>query len=601
MHVIATAGHVDHGKSTLIRALTGIETDRWEEEQRRGLTIDLGFAWCTLPSGRGVSFVDVPGHERFIGNMLAGLGPVPIVLFVVAVDEGWSAQSSDHRDAVKALGISHGIIVVTRADRAPDRVEAVIAEARRELADTGLAHAPACGVSGVTGEGIDALRSELDALVASVAAASPHQSVRLWIDRSFTIDGAGTVVTGTLGAGTVRPGDDLILVSTRHDGAEPRKVSVRGVQSRGAREDAVEPVSRAALNLRQIPASDIHRGDVLLTPGAFHLTRVVDVRSVSGDSLDDIPRDTMIHVGSAAVNARVRPLGADHARLTFDKPLPLVIGDRLVMRGTGERAVLGGVRVLDVDPPELRRRGAGSARESELEHMSERGDARREIERRGAMRETDLRKMGFEVSDALEECVSDGGWLVSAAFLDRGARALRERVAAAAKARPLRPGLSRKEAVEALALPALELLPMVVKKATLIERDGLIVDPSVQAGLGEAEASVAALEAKLKNDPFNAPELGELANLGLGAKELAAAARQGRLLRIGLPSDNLVLLPTAPALAMRELAALPQPFTTSEARRALGTTRRTVIPLLEHLDKKGWTRRIDAGHREIVR
>ena len=126
MHVIATAGHVDHGKSTLIRALTGIETDRWEEEQRRGLTIDLGFAWCTLPSGRGVSFVDVPGHERFIGNMLAGLGPVPIVLFVVAADEGWSAQSSDHRDAVKALGISHGIIVITRADRAPERVEAVI-------------------------------------------------------------------------------------------------------------------------------------------------------------------------------------------------------------------------------------------------------------------------------------------------------------------------------------------------------------------------------------------------------------------------------------------------------------------------------------------
>ncbi|MCT2149073.1 selenocysteine-specific translation elongation factor [Dermabacter vaginalis] len=601
MHVIATAGHVDHGKSTLIRALTGIETDRWEEEQRRGLTIDLGFAWCTLPSGRDVSFVDVPGHERFIGNMLAGLGPVPIVLFVVAADEGWSAQSSDHRDAVKALGISHGIIVVTRADRAPDRVEAVIAEARRELADTGLAHAPACGVSGVTGEGIDALRSELDALVASVAAASPHENVRLWIDRSFTIDGAGTVVTGTLGAGTVRPGDDLTLVSTRHGAAEPRTVSVRGVQSRGTREDVVEPVSRAALNLRQIPASDIHRGDVLLTPGAFHLTRVVDVRSVSGDSLEDVPRETTIHVGSAAVTSRVRPLGADHARLTFDLPLPLVIGDRLVMRGTGERAVLGGVRVLDVDPPELRRRGAGSARETELEHMSEHGDARREIERRGAMRSSDLRKMGFEVEGELEGIVSDGGWLVSAAFLEHRAKALAERVDAAAKANPLRPGLSRKEASEALALPALELLPMIVRQTACVERDGLIVDPSVKAGLGEAEASVAALEAKLKNDPFNAPELGDLAALGLSAKELAAAAKQGRLLRIGQPSDNLVLLPTAPALAMRELAALPQPFTTSEARRALGTTRRTVIPLLEHLDKKGWTRRIDAGHREIVR
>ncbi|MDU2058536.1 MAG: selenocysteine-specific translation elongation factor, partial [Dermabacter sp.] len=491
MHVIATAGHVDHGKSTLIRALTGIETDRWEEEQRRGLTIDLGFAWCTLPSGREVSFVDVPGHERFIGNMLAGLGPVPIVLFVVAADEGWSAQSSDHRDAVKALGISHGIIVITRADRAPERVEAVIDEARRELAETGLADAPACGVSGVTGEGIDELKRVLDELVASVAAASPHENVRLWIDRSFTIDGAGTVVTGTLGAGTVRPGDDLTLVSTRHGAAEPRTVSVRGVQSRGTREDVVEPVSRAALNLRQIPASDIHRGDVLLTPGAFHLTRVVDVRSVSGDSLEDVPRATTIHVGSAAVTSRVRPLGADHARLTFDLPLPLVIGDRLVMRGTGERAVLGGVRVLDVDPPELRRRGAGSARETELEHMSEHGDARREIERRGAMRSSDLRKRGFEVEAELEGIVSDGGWLVSAAFLEHRAKALAERVDAAAKANPLRPGLSRKEASETLALPALELLPMIVRQAACVERDGLIVDPSVKAGLGEAEASVA--------------------------------------------------------------------------------------------------------------
>ena len=142
---------------------------------------------------------------------------------------------------------------------------------------------------------------------------------------------------------------------------------------------------------------------------------------------------------------------------------------------------------------------------------------------------------------------------------------------------------------------------MCIRDSACVERDGLIIDPSVQVGLGEAEASVAALEAKLKKDPFNAPELGDLAALGLSAKELAAAAKQGRLLRIGQPSDSLVLLPTAPALAMRELAALPQPFTTSEARRALGTTRRTVIPLLEHLDKKGWTRRIDAGHREIVR
>src|SRR5699024_10344858 len=152
--VVATAGHVDHGKSTLVRALTGIEPDRWDEERRRGLTIDLGFAWTTLPSGRTVSFVDVPGHERFLGNMLAGVGPAPIVLFIVAADEGWQSQSADHRDAIAALGITQGLLVVTRADLAPDRVEEVLAEARTELAGTGLAEAPAVSVSALTGQGM---------------------------------------------------------------------------------------------------------------------------------------------------------------------------------------------------------------------------------------------------------------------------------------------------------------------------------------------------------------------------------------------------------------------------------------------------------------
>src|SRR5690606_32919225 len=203
MQVIATAGHVDHGKSTLIRALTGIEPDRLAEEKRRGLTIDLGFAWTTLPSGQEVSFVDVPGHERFLGNMLAGIGPAPIVCFVVAADEGWQAQSSDHRDAVAALGIDQGLLVITRADLAPDRVPEVIAQARTELAGTGLAAAPALAVSAVTGEGMDALREQLDELVAAARRPDPRQRVRLWVDRAFTVSGAGTVITGTLAAGTL--------------------------------------------------------------------------------------------------------------------------------------------------------------------------------------------------------------------------------------------------------------------------------------------------------------------------------------------------------------------------------------------------------------
>ena len=211
MHVVATAGHVDHGKSTLVRALTGIEPDRWDEEKQRGLTIDLGFAWTELPSGTHVAFVDVPGHERFLGNMLAGVGPAPVVCFVVAADEGWQEQSGDHRDAVAALGITHGLIVVTKADRAPERVDAVISRARSELAGTGLAEAPAVVVSAQRGTGLEAFRDALDAVLRDVPEPGPTARVRLWIDRAFTISGAGTVVTGTLTAGTLRTGDRMVL------------------------------------------------------------------------------------------------------------------------------------------------------------------------------------------------------------------------------------------------------------------------------------------------------------------------------------------------------------------------------------------------------
>lgn len=597
MHVIATAGHVDHGKSTLVRALTGIETDRWEEEKKRGLTIDLGFAWCELPSGNGVSFVDVPGHERFIGNMLAGLGPVPIVMFVVAADEGWREQSSDHRDAVRALGIEHGVIVVTRSDRAPERASGVVAQARRELSGTGLAEAPAVIVSGVKGEGIDELKQALDTLNAHVPQPAHDSPVRLWVDRSFTISGAGTVVTGTLGAGTVRAGDELSLVSAR--GEQSRNVTVRGVQSRGASETEVAPVSRAALNLRGIDSETVHRGDALVTPGAFHLTNTVDVRSVSGDSLDEVPRETLVHVGTAALTARLRPLGGDHARLTFAVQLPLAVGDRMVLRGTGERAVLGGVRVLDVDPPELRRRGSGAARAEQLGTMAECGNALLEIERRGAVRAEELSRMGIQIpSDLGGRARVHDGWLVSEDFIASGQRRLRAAVSESIARDPLNPGIPRAVAISKADLPHPSLLGLIVKAEALAERDGKVVDPAHVAGLGAAERSVSTIEARLKNEPFAAPEAYDLQELGLGPKELAAAHKQGRLLRL---DEGLVLLPSAPALAMRELARLPQPFTTSQARAALGTTRRVVIPLLEHLDGRGWTRRIDAGHREVVR
>src|SRR5690349_6898877 len=209
MYVVATAGHVDHGKSTLVRALTGMEPDRWAEERRRGLTIDLGFAWTELAPGLTVAFVDVPGHERFVPNMLAGVGPVPAALFVVAADEGWKPQSAEHLAALHALGVRHGLLVITRADLAEPG--AALRQARAELAATSMAGAEAVTVSAVTGEGLDDLRAALDRLVDGLPPADPGAPVRLWIDRAFTIKGAGTVVTGTLGAGRLRPGDELAL------------------------------------------------------------------------------------------------------------------------------------------------------------------------------------------------------------------------------------------------------------------------------------------------------------------------------------------------------------------------------------------------------
>lgn len=593
--VIATAGHVDHGKSTLIRTLTGIEPDRLVEEKQRGLTIDLGFAWTTLPSGREVSFVDVPGHERFLGNMLAGLGPAPIVCFVIAADEGWRTQSSDHRDAIAALGIDQGLIVITRADLAPDRIEQVLAEARSELSGTGLASAPALGLSAVTGQGLDELRTLLDDTVGAAREPVVDGRVRLWVDRAFSISGAGTVVTGTLAAGTLRPEDHLTLCGAGRGG----EVVVRGLQSRGGQLSQLGPVSRAAVNLRGVSTEEIGRGDALLTPDAWALTQHLDVRRSTGAPLDEAPQQLLAHIGTAAVGVRVRPLGPDHARLALDRPLPLQLGDRLVLRSSGTHSVRNGVQVLDLDPPTLERRGDGARRRTVLEQMPLGGDVAVEVRRRGAARASLLLRYGISMPDPPPETVHrHGDWLVDTEVVTGWAEHLGRLIAQQRRADPLTAGLPRKAAIDALELPDEALLDMVVAFAGLSQHEGRVRDAESGRDLGAAEAGVRALEERLARSPFAAPEADDLSALGLGPRELAAAAAQGRLLRL---PDEVILLPSAPALAMRELAALPQPFTTSEARQALGTTRRVAIPLLEHLDGRGWTRRTDPGHREILR
>jgi selenocysteine-specific elongation factor len=632
MHVIATAGHVDHGKSTLVRALTGTEPDRWAEERRRGLTIDLGYAWTTLPSGQQLAFVDVPGHQRFIGNMLAGLGPAPAVLFVVAADEGWRRQSEEHLAAITALGLRHGVLAVTRSDLADP--SAALTEAAAHLATSSLGAVPAVAVSGRTGSGLDALRALLGDLSSSLPTPDPSARVRLWVDRSFTMRGSGTVVTGTLGAGTIRAGDTLELRG------EP--VRVRALQSLGQDRSQVQGVARVAVNLRQVSIHDVARGDALVTPGAWMTTCSIDARLVphaqpfaargndpdkkirdkntktTNGSVtrwsDALAGDLMLHVGTVAVPVHVRPLGPDTVRLTFGEALPLQAGDRIILRDPGLQRIVAGALVLDADPPALRRRGAALARGAQLAEASGVPDLVNEVSRRGAARVADLAALGIPPellakapssadSDAKEDRSTsvlrrEGEWLVTAEQWNKWVGQLVAAADAHSVASPLDPGLSLEAARRACGLPDVRLLPAVASDAHLRFDAGRVMRPGAAPSFGAAEAGLQALESRLKESSFDAPERPDLERWGLGPRELAAAERAGRILRL---SGDVVLLPVTPALAMRVLASLPQPFTTSAAREALATTRRVAIPLLEHLDARGWTRRLDAGHREVLR
>ena len=446
MHVVATAGHVDHGKSTLVRALTGTDPDRLEEERRRGLTIELGYAWTSWPDlgdSEEVAFVDVPGHERFLTTMLAGIGPVPAALLVVAADDPWMPQAAEHLAALDALGVGHGVVAVTRSDLADPGP--AVARATAEVARTSLAGAPVVAVSGRTGAGLDDLRAALADMVAALPPPDPDADVRLWVDRRFTVRGAGTVVTGTLPAGTVRVGDTLA------DG--DRLVRVRGLQALGQDTDAVSGTARVALNLTG-DIDGIARETVLTTPDAWHHTEVVDVRLRPGPGAGDAgpPLAPQLHVGAADVAVRHRPLGDPRggiARLTLERALPLRVGDRMLLRDPGDRR-LWRVDVLDPDPPRLRRRGAAERRAAQLAGADGTPRLADELARRGLAHRDRLRRIGVPVTSG--DHLEAGPWLVSpgagrgargaAGAPRRGARALppaRPRRAADRAGRPAPP------------------------------------------------------------------------------------------------------------------------------------------------------------------
>lgn len=602
MRVIATAGHVDHGKSRLVRALTGMEPDRWAEERRRGMTIDLGYAWTTLASGEQLAFVDVPGHQRFVTNMLAGVGPVPAVLLVIAADEGWRRQTSEHLDAVDALGIRHGLIAVTRSDLAsPVQTAAVLADARQRVARSSLGDVPALAVSGETGAGLPELRIALQQLVDGLPAPDPGERVRLWVDRAFTIRGSGTVVTGTLGAGRIAIGDELELAG--------RSVTVRGLQRLASRADEVSAVARVAVNLRSVGREEIERGACLVTPGAWWWSDTVDV--ALDPLLAEPHSQQVLHIGSASIPVRLRLLdtGSDQpafARLSLARPIPVQAGDRAVLRDPGEQSITAGVRVLDADPPPLTRRGAARDRAAELADGTATGLAG-QVRRRAAVSRARLAMLGVPVSDPTAVPAADpadvlvrGDWLIDPGAWQRWQDALMAAVDRHAAADPLQPAIPEEAARQALTsqghrLLDARLLAELVAALGLRAEGGRISRPdAAPPALGKAEQSLRRVEQRLAADPFDAPERTELAELGLGVRDLAAAARTGRVLRL---APDLVVAPDALERAAEAVRALPQPFTASQARQALGTTRRVALPLLERLDATGVTVRVDDTRR----
>jgi len=349
MPIIGTAGHVDHGKSTLVQALTGRDPDRWAEEKERGLTIDLGFAWTRL-GDEMVGFVDVPGHERFIKNMLAGVGGLDVALFVVAADEGWMPQSEEHLAVLDLLEVGHGVIALTRVDLADaDLIELSTIDIVEHVAGTVAESWPVIEVSAMTGAGMDEL---VASLIEALASAGPPKNLgrpRMWIDRAFAISGAGVVATGTLVDGSLALGDRLQCFPGG-------PVRLRGMQSHETDRDTVGPGTRTAVNLVGIDRSDLDRGTLLARPDSIGMTdRFLALLRFPPRSEDEITDRGAyhVHLGTTTIPARIRILkdtDAPSAIMTVTSPVPLTMGDRFILRDTGRQHIVAGGTVLDPNP-----------------------------------------------------------------------------------------------------------------------------------------------------------------------------------------------------------------------------------------------------------
>lgn len=627
--IVGTAGHIDHGKSALVLALTGIDPDRLEEEKRRGITIDLGFAHLELGEVR-LGFVDVPGHERFVRNMLAGVGGIDLVLLVIAADESIKPQTREHFDICRLLGIERGLVALTKSDLvAADRLELVRLEVAEFLRGSFLDGAPIVSVSSKTGAGLDTLKQELKQVAAQVPSKDAAQHFRLPIDRSFVMKGFGSVVTGTLVAGSVAVGEEVELFP------QQRRLRVRGLQVHGQSVERASAGQRTAVNLAGVEADELARGMVLAAPGLFEPTRQVDVELTllaSAPRLKHVAR-VHFHQGTMETVAEVRLLDREqlapgervYAQLRLRDATLLLPGDRFIVRQLSPVITIGGGRVLDAHPTKHKR--ADSAVRLHLETLAS-GDRERIVE--AVVRQA---KAGALTAAQL---VAQTGWR------QRDAEAAAEALVAAGKLRrlsgapavfvdPARWAQLRAAALAAVDAfhkkePLLEGMPKQELRERVFARSEALFEPIVAELVSQGELALARDIAKrpgravtLSKEEEEARRIIEqaFARAGLtvpAVKEVlaqtAVEAKRAQKIANILVREGVLVKVTEELLfhraALERLTELLRDYKKQKGERIAvpafkeltGVTRKYAIPLLEYLDRQKLTRRV--GDERIV-
>ena len=615
--VLGTAGHVDHGKSVLVEALTGIDPDRLRDEKERGMTIDLGFAWLKLPGGREVSIVDVPGHERFIKNMLAGVGGIDVALLIIAADEGVMPQTREHLAILDLLQVSNGIAVITKKDLVDDEMlELANLEVDEILADTTLAEAPVIAVSAVTGEGLPELVSTIDRVLDKATPKKDTGKPRLPVDRVFTMAGFGTVVTGTLVDGHLSVGQEIEVVP------QSLKTHIRGLQTHKQKAETVSPGSRVAANLSGIATDDLGRGDVVTVPGWLRPTKALDVKlNLLQSAPHSVSHSTTVtfHTGTAEAQAKLRLLDADKlepgqtafAQLVLDHPVAAIKDDLFIVRSAKE--TLGGGRIVDtmakrhrrfhaVTIDSLKAREKGTAEEVILATL----DPRMPLEVGKLVTKCNL--PAAEVEKTLESLVGKqeivvmgkkGSQLVfSTSAWENQAKGAEQAVRQYHQQHPLRQGIPREELKDKLKVPARffdSVLKRLLEDGVLVEAGASVHLPDHQVRLNpQQQAAVDAFTGGLSRNPYAPPS-----DLRLDPDLLNMLVARGTVVKI---SGDVVFDAAAYDRMVEGIVAHLKSHgrvTVAGVRDMFHTSRKYALALMEHLDSQKITRRV--GDERVLR